>query len=182
MAESQGEFIDPQLLGDMAQGSATQGSVPENGDMSVDEPAVGQEEDDDDDIVTSKRDKRREEDDDEDEEQDTQTQSQKSKKKKRRSVEPEEENEGQEGREESEQDRRRREMLKKIDAAAKGPKKAKRKKADETDLDQVADDEVAKMRDMMMQAANEDQDANVDKRPATAKLRMLKDAVELLQK
>lgn len=179
MVESLEESIDPQLLETTAGESTSQEVLPENGGISVDDPTIEQEEDDDD-IVMSKKDDKREA--DEEEEQDTHVQSQKAKKKKRRSVEPEEDNEGQEGPEESEQDRRRREMLRKIDAAAKGPKKAKRKKADETDLDQMADDEVAKMRDTMMQAANEDQDANVDKRPATAKLRMLKDAVELLQK
>ena len=103
------------------------------------------------------------------------------KKKKRRSEEREEVAE-EDSRGETEQERRRREMLRKIDAAAKGPKKRPRKRADETDLEQVADDEVVRMRDLMQAAASEDQEANLEKKPATAKLRMLKEAVETLQK
>lgn len=82
----------------------------------------------------------------------------------------------------SEQDRRRQEMMRKIDLAAKGPRKRPKKKADETDLEAVADDEVVRMRDMMQAAAMEDREANEEHRPATAKLRMLRDAVETLQK
>jgi transcription factor SPN1 len=159
-------YIEPQVLG-----QKTAELLPENqiGD------AVDEEEDDD--MVTAPiRDEHRETDADEQEEQ------RPAKKKKQRSAEVEDDNDGQEGREETEQDRRRREMLRKIDLAAKGPKKRPRKKADETDLDQVADDEVVRMRDMMQAAASEDQEANMEKRPATSKLRLLKEAVETLQK
>jgi transcription factor SPN1 len=118
----------------------------------------------------------------EEEEEDQPSQTHSKKKKKHRSEEREEEVDEVEPTRETEQEIRRREMLRKIDAAAKGPKKRPRKKADETDLEQAADDEVVRMRDMMQAAANEDHEANLEKRPATAKLRLLKEAVETLQK
>ncbi|PWN92254.1 hypothetical protein FA10DRAFT_266044 [Acaromyces ingoldii] len=83
---------------------------------------------------------------------------------------------------ETEEDRRRRDLLARIDAAAKGPKRRPKKKADETDLERVADDEIVHMRDAMINAADEDREANELKKPATAKLRMLKEAVDTLQK
>jgi transcription factor SPN1 len=166
MADGLQGYIDPQLLGQTAQA----GSAPESSQTNGRSDAI--EGDEDDNVTASKRDELRETDADEEGQRPP-------KKKKQRSPDVEEYNEG---REESEQDRRRREMLRKIDAAAKGPKKRPRKKADETDLDQVADDEVVRMRDMMQAAASEDQDANIEKRPATAKLRLLKEAVETLQK
>lgn len=46
----------------------------------------------------------------------------------------------------------------------------------------MADDEIVRMRDAMINAADEDRDANELKKPATAKLRMLKEAVDTLQK
>lgn len=91
-------------------------------------------------------------------------------------------NDGDESQTLPEQERRRQEMLRKIDMAAKGPKRRPKKKADETDLEQAADDEVVRMRDTMQAAAIEDRVANEEKRPATSKLRMLREVVETLQK
>lgn len=65
------------------------------------------------------------------------------------------------------------------------PKKASRqrkKKANEEVLDSFADDEVARLRETMNAAAEEDQRANQEKLPATAKLRLLPEALETLQK
>ncbi|RDB25719.1 Transcription factor IWS1 [Hypsizygus marmoreus] len=65
------------------------------------------------------------------------------------------------------------------------PKKAMRrgkKKANEEVLDSFADDEVARLREAMNAAADDDQRANVEKMPATGKLRLLPEAMETLQK
>ncbi|PWN33546.1 uncharacterized protein FA14DRAFT_190694 [Meira miltonrushii] len=86
------------------------------------------------------------------------------------------------GRPMTDQERRRSDMMRRIDAAAKGPKRPKKKKADETDLEQMADDEVNAMREKMLKAAQDDQNANLNGSPATAKLRMLREAVDTLQK
>ena len=65
------------------------------------------------------------------------------------------------------------------------PKKVSRqrkKKANEEVLDSFADDEVARLRETMNAAADEDQRANSEKQPAMAKLRLLPQAMETLQK
>ena len=65
------------------------------------------------------------------------------------------------------------------------PKKVSRqrkKKANEEVLDSFADDEVARLRETMNAAADEDQRANAEKQPAMAKLRLLPQAMETLQK
>ncbi|GLB40363.1 putative TFIIS helical bundle-like domain containing protein [Lyophyllum shimeji] len=65
------------------------------------------------------------------------------------------------------------------------PKKTSRhrkKKANEEVLDSFADDEVARLREAMNAAADEDQRANMEKLPATAKLKLLPEAMETLQK
>ncbi|KAG6842366.1 hypothetical protein C0991_010656, partial [Blastosporella zonata] len=65
------------------------------------------------------------------------------------------------------------------------PKKAARrgkKKANEEVLDSFADDEVARLREAMNAAADEDQRANLDKQPALSKLKLLPEAMETLQK
>lgn len=77
-------------------------------------------------------------------------------------------------------------MQDKIDAIVK-PKKAnrpkKRKKdTDEDVLDRFADEEVSQLRDDMLKAAAEDDEANRDKLPATGKLKLLPRVKEVLQK
>ncbi|KAG5646947.1 hypothetical protein DXG03_001670 [Asterophora parasitica] len=65
------------------------------------------------------------------------------------------------------------------------PKKAARrgkKKANEEVLDSFADHEVARLREQMNAAAEDDQRANVEKLPALSKLKLLPDAMETLQK
>ena len=71
-----------------------------------------------------------------------------------------------------------------IDAIIK-PKKASRrrgKKNDEDVLDRAADEEVSRLREMMMNAAADDEQSNREKIPATAKLRMLPQVMEVLRK
>lgn len=65
------------------------------------------------------------------------------------------------------------------------PKKSSRMKKRKTNdevLDSFADDEVARLRETMNAAADEDVRANNDKLPATAKLRLLPEAMETLRK
>lgn len=50
------------------------------------------------------------------------------------------------------------------------------------DLERYQDEEVARLRDSMNLAADQDMEANLDKRPATAKLRMLPEVMEILQR
>lgn len=68
------------------------------------------------------------------------------------------------------------------DALRGGKKKAPRKRAGEDDLDVLADEEVAQLRTQMVNAADEDEDANRLKKPATNKLRLLPKVVATLQK
>jgi len=71
-----------------------------------------------------------------------------------------------------------------IEAALK-PKKAARqrkKKTNDEVLDSFADDEVARLRETMNTAADEDIRANSEKLPATAKLRLLPEAMDTLRK
>ncbi len=65
------------------------------------------------------------------------------------------------------------------------PKKGnrqKKRKNDEEVLDRFADEEVARLREAMTNAANEDAQANREKMPATAKLRLLPEVIEVLRK
>ena len=65
------------------------------------------------------------------------------------------------------------------------PKKANRqrkKRNNDEVLDSFADDEVARLRESMNNAAEEDIKANSEKQPATAKLRLLAEAMETLRK
>jgi len=57
----------------------------------------------------------------------------------------------------------------------------KKKNTDEV-LDSLADDQVARLREAMLHAADEDERANRNKLPATAKLRLLKEVMETLRK
>ncbi|CBQ68400.1 related to SPN1-Spt6-interacting putative elongation factor [Sporisorium reilianum SRZ2] len=70
-----------------------------------------------------------------------------------------------------------------IDEALRaGKKKAPRKRAGEDDLDVLADEEVAALRREMVTAADDDEDANRLKKPATNKLKLLPKVVATLQK
>ncbi|TCD64903.1 Transcription factor iws1 [Steccherinum ochraceum] len=67
------------------------------------------------------------------------------------------------------------------------PKKAsrpkrKKKDADEDVLDRAADEEVSRLRETMLAAAADDEQANRDKLPATSKLRHLAQVLEVLRK
>lgn len=61
------------------------------------------------------------------------------------------------------------------------PKKRK-KDADEDVLDRAADEEVSRLRELMLAAAADDEQANKEKLPATAKLRMLPQVMEVIRK
>lgn len=70
-----------------------------------------------------------------------------------------------------------------IDEALRaGKKKAPRKRAGEDDLDLLADEEVATLRRQMVHAADDDEEANRLKKPATNKLKLLPKVVATLQK
>ncbi|KAF5382037.1 hypothetical protein D9615_004413 [Tricholomella constricta] len=71
-----------------------------------------------------------------------------------------------------------------IEQILKAKKSSRRgkKKANEEVLDSFADHEVARLREAMNAAAEEDQRANVDKLPAISKLKLLPEAMETLQK
>lgn len=66
------------------------------------------------------------------------------------------------------------------------PKRAsrpKRKRKDDEDvLDRVADEEVSRLREAMVSAAQDDEAANREKLPATSKLRLLPQVMEVLRK
>ena len=65
----------------------------------------------------------------------------------------------------------------------KGSRQKKRKgDADEDVLDRAADEEVSRLRENMLAAAADDEQANKEKLPATAKLRLLPQVVETLRK
>jgi hypothetical protein len=49
-------------------------------------------------------------------------------------------------------------------------------------LDRVADEQVSRLREAMLAAADEDQQANVEKLPATSKLKLLPQVMEVLRK
>ncbi|KAF8071879.1 transcription factor iws1 [Lyophyllum atratum] len=71
-----------------------------------------------------------------------------------------------------------------IEAILKTKKSSRRgkKKANEEVLDSFADDEVARLRETMNAAADEDQRANMEKLPALSKLKLLPEAMDTLQK
>lgn len=65
----------------------------------------------------------------------------------------------------------------------KGVRPKKRKKdAEEDVLDRFADEEVSRLKEAMIIAAEEDMSANRDHIPATSKLKMLPQVMEVLQK
>ncbi|KAH7908340.1 transcription factor iws1 [Hygrophoropsis aurantiaca] len=73
-----------------------------------------------------------------------------------------------------------------LDAILK-PKKASRRKnrkkdADEEILDRFADEEVSRLREAMLSAAADDEQANREKLPATNKLKLLPQVMEVLRK
>ncbi len=71
----------------------------------------------------------------------------------------------------------------KIDEILRSNKsKPRKKKNNEEVLDSFADDEVARLRETMSNAADEDIKSNQDKLPATAKLRLLPEAMDTLRK
>lgn len=71
-----------------------------------------------------------------------------------------------------------------IEAILKPKKASRRKKGknDEDVLDRAADEEVSRLRESMLLAAQEDEQANREKMPATSKLRLLPTVVETLRK
>lgn len=60
--------------------------------------------------------------------------------------------------------------------------KRKKKDADEDVLDRAADEEVSRLRESMLAAAADDEQANREKLPATSKLRLLPQVMEVLRK
>lgn len=61
--------------------------------------------------------------------------------------------------------------------------KPRRKKRDDEDvLDRYADEEVSRLREAMISAALDDEQSNREKLPATAKLRLLPQVMEVLRK
>ena len=72
----------------------------------------------------------------------------------------------------------------KIDAILKSKKTNRpRKRKNEDDiLDRAADEQVSRLRETMLMAAAEDDQANRDKMPATLKLRQLPHVVDVLRK
>ena len=72
----------------------------------------------------------------------------------------------------------------KIDEILRSKKsnRPRKKKANDEVLDSFADDEVARLREAMNTAADEDIRSNNDKLPATAKLRLLPEAMDTLRK
>lgn len=65
--------------------------------------------------------------------------------------------------------------------ALKGPKK-KRKRADEEDLENSLDEELMNLREKMIKVADDDKEANMERKPAVGKLNMLQEATILLTK
>ena len=60
--------------------------------------------------------------------------------------------------------------------------KRKKKDADADELDRAADEEVSRLREAMLAAAADDEQANKEKLPAIAKLRLLPQVMEVLRK
>ncbi|ORY97267.1 hypothetical protein BCR43DRAFT_456212 [Syncephalastrum racemosum] len=63
--------------------------------------------------------------------------------------------------------------------ALKGPKK-KRKRADEEDLENSLDEELMNLREKMIKVADDDKEANMERKPAVGKLNMLQEVTILL--
>ena len=61
-------------------------------------------------------------------------------------------------------------------------KSKKKQKDDEEVLDRFADEEVSRLRESMLAAAADDDQANRDKLPATGKLKLLPQVMEVLRK
>ncbi|KAG8776962.1 Transcription factor iws1 [Ceratobasidium sp. 428] len=84
------------------------------------------------------------------------------------------------------EERRKLELSQKIDSIIKpskaGKKKKRTKQGDEEDIDVHADEEVIRLRQAMHAAADRDIEANANKQPAVAKLKMLGDVMDMLQK
>jgi transcription factor SPN1 len=72
----------------------------------------------------------------------------------------------------------------KIDEILRSKKnyRPRKKKANDEVLDSFADDEVGRLREAMIAAADEDGRSNTEKLPATAKLRLLPEAMDTLRK
>lgn len=64
----------------------------------------------------------------------------------------------------------------------KGSRQKKRKKDDDDALDRFADEEVSRLREAMLGAAADDEQANREKLPATNKLKLLPQVMEVLRK
>ena len=77
-------------------------------------------------------------------------------------------------------------MQRQIDDIIKSKKRSRPKKrkkdAEEEVLDRFADEEAIQLREDMLRAAAEDDEANKDKLPGTAKLKLLPRVKEMLQK
>lgn len=63
----------------------------------------------------------------------------------------------------------------------KGNRMKRKKNADE-ELDRYADEEVSRLRETMLAAAADDEQSNKQKLPATAKLKLLPQVLEILRK
>ena len=64
----------------------------------------------------------------------------------------------------------------------KGSRQKRKRKDDDEVLDRFADEEVSRLREAMLTAAADDEQANKDKLPATSKLRLLPQVMEVLRK
>lgn len=84
------------------------------------------------------------------------------------------------------EERKRAELSKRIDSIVKpskaGKKKKRKNQGDEEELDLHADEEVVRLRQAMHAAADRDIEANTNKQPAVAKLKMLGEVMDMLQK
>ncbi|KAI0649074.1 hypothetical protein C8Q79DRAFT_490922 [Trametes meyenii] len=64
----------------------------------------------------------------------------------------------------------------------KGNRQKRKRKDDDDVLDKYADEEVSRLREAMLAAAADDEQANKEKLPATSKLRLLPQVMEVLRK
>ena len=64
----------------------------------------------------------------------------------------------------------------------KGSRQKRKRKDDEDVLDRYADEEVSRLREAMLAAVADDEQANKEKLPATSKLRLLPQVMEVLRK
>ena len=65
---------------------------------------------------------------------------------------------------------------------AKSSRPKRKRREDEDVLDRYADEEVSRLRETMLAAAADDMQANREKLPATSKLRLLPQVMEVLRK